>query len=146
MSRELTKMNLIAIVQQLPKDDIEVIQTYISMIEQENNQLKEECEKQRYAIIENCDLRLEIEQLKEQLKDEEEQRIKIAKDRGQTYKECLSLIEQKKELRSWLEKDLLKYKTGFFTQDMGTTFKVSEHIKTIENVLSKLNELEGKNE
>ena len=41
MSRELTKMNLIAIVQQLPEDDIELIQTYISMIEEENNQLKD---------------------------------------------------------------------------------------------------------
>lgn len=39
MSRELTKMNLIAIVQQLPKDDIEVIQAYISMIERENEKL-----------------------------------------------------------------------------------------------------------
>ena len=35
-------------------------------LQQENNQLKEQCEKQRYAITENCDLRLEIEQLKEQ--------------------------------------------------------------------------------
>lgn len=51
-------------------------------------------------------LKQENDQLKEELKDEEEQRIKIAKDREQTYKECLSLIEQKKELRSWLEEEL----------------------------------------
>lgn len=45
MSRELTKMNLIAIVQQLPEEDIEVVQVYIGMIERENNQLKERINK-----------------------------------------------------------------------------------------------------
>ena len=42
MNRELAKMNLISIVQQLPKDDIEVIQTYVEMLEQENKQLLKE--------------------------------------------------------------------------------------------------------
>ena len=41
MSRELTKMNLIAIVQQLPEEDIHTIETYIKMIEQENKILQE---------------------------------------------------------------------------------------------------------
>ena len=40
---------------------------YIDDLETENKELKEQCEKQRYAITENCDLRLEIERLKEQL-------------------------------------------------------------------------------
>lgn len=50
----------------------------IKRLEKENEKLKEKCEKQQYAIKENCDLRLEIEQLK----------------------------EQRQELRSWLENKL----------------------------------------
>lgn len=42
---ELTKMNLIAIVQQLPKEDIEFVQTYITILEdklqQKDNIIKE---------------------------------------------------------------------------------------------------------
>ena len=35
-------MNLISVVQQLPKEDIEIIQGYVEMIEKENKQLKEQ--------------------------------------------------------------------------------------------------------
>jgi DNA integrity scanning protein DisA with diadenylate cyclase activity len=38
----LSKMNLISVVQQLPKEDIEIIQGYVEMIEKENEQLKEQ--------------------------------------------------------------------------------------------------------
>ena len=34
MSRMLSKMNLISVVQQLPKEDIETIQGYVEMIEE----------------------------------------------------------------------------------------------------------------
>ena len=40
---------------------------YFERLQQENQQLKEECEKQRYAITENCDLRKEILKLEEVL-------------------------------------------------------------------------------
>lgn len=50
MSRELAKMNLISVVQQLPKDDIELIQGYVEMIENENKELKEEIDKLNYII------------------------------------------------------------------------------------------------
>ena len=42
MSRMLSKMNLISVVQQLPKEDIETIQGYVEMIEEENQELKAE--------------------------------------------------------------------------------------------------------
>ena len=42
MSKMLSKMNLISVVQQLPKEDIEIIQGYVEMIEKENKQLKEQ--------------------------------------------------------------------------------------------------------
>ena len=41
MSRMLSKMNLISVVQQLPKEDIEIIQGYVEMIENENKKYKE---------------------------------------------------------------------------------------------------------
>lgn len=46
MSRMLSKMNLISVVQQLPKDDIETIQGYVEMIEEENQQLKKQLKEQ----------------------------------------------------------------------------------------------------
>lgn len=45
MSRELFKMNMIASVQKLDNEDIEIIQNYIKTIEQENKQLKKLCDK-----------------------------------------------------------------------------------------------------
>ena len=42
MSRMLSKMNLISVVQQLPKEDIETIQGYVEMIEEENQELKKQ--------------------------------------------------------------------------------------------------------
>lgn len=44
MSRMLSKMNLISIVQQLPKKYIETIQGYVEMIEEENQELKKQLE------------------------------------------------------------------------------------------------------
>lgn len=44
MSKMLSKMNLISVVQQLPKEDIETIQGYVEMIEEENQELKKQIE------------------------------------------------------------------------------------------------------
>lgn len=57
MSRMLSKMNLISVVQQLSKEDIETIQSYIKMIEEENKKLIQEC----------TDLQLENTQLNKML-------------------------------------------------------------------------------
>ena len=51
---ELTKMNLIAIVQQLPKEDIEFVQTYITILEDKLQQ-KENIIKEVREYIENKD-------------------------------------------------------------------------------------------
>lgn len=50
MSRMLTKMNLISVVQQLPKEDIEIIQGYVEMIEKENKQLKDKWNKLKECL------------------------------------------------------------------------------------------------
>ncbi len=44
MSKMLSKMNLISVVQQLPKEDIKTIQGYVEMIEEENQELKKQLE------------------------------------------------------------------------------------------------------
>lgn len=57
MSKMLSKMNLISVVQQLPKEDIETIQGYVEMIEEENQKLKQANEEHRML---NGQLREEI--------------------------------------------------------------------------------------
>lgn len=44
MSKMLSKMNLISVVQQMPKEDIETIQGYVEMIEEKNQELKKQLE------------------------------------------------------------------------------------------------------
>lgn len=61
MSKMLSKMNLISVVQQLPKEDIETIQGYVEMIEEKNQELKEELEEIN-KMIEKCGF-VNIEQL-----------------------------------------------------------------------------------
>ena len=60
MSRMLSKMNLISVVQQLPKEDIETIQGYVEMVEQENNAQKVMIEN---FVTENQELKKQIETL-----------------------------------------------------------------------------------
>ena len=60
MSRMLSKMNLISVVQQLPKEDIETIQGYVEMVEQENNVQKVMIEN---FVTENQELKKQIETL-----------------------------------------------------------------------------------
>lgn len=48
-------------------------------------------------------LQQENQQLKEQLKDEENWRVKIAKENSSNVSECLKLIEQKKQYKSVLD-------------------------------------------
>ena len=51
----------------LEHSDCDDLIDYITDLEQENQELKEHCEKQRYAIIENCDLRKKILKLEDVL-------------------------------------------------------------------------------
>lgn len=61
MSKMLSKMNLISVVQQLPKEDIETIQGYVEMIEEENQELKKQLEEIN-KMIEKCGF-INIEQV-----------------------------------------------------------------------------------
>ena len=93
----------------------------IKRLEKENEKLKEKCEKQQYAIKENCDLRLEIEQLKEN-------NLTMQEEMCRTW-EKLNII---KELRSWLEE----------SKKIAVAQEHIRSINAINLVLDKLNELE----
>lgn len=91
MSRMLSKMNLISVVQQLPKEDIETIQGYVEMIEQENQELKRNCN------IGNENLNFYREE-NQQLKAINEQHRKIngkLREENQKYKEVIDKTTDK---------------------------------------------------
>ena len=113
-------------------EDIEEALFDLEQLRKENNQLKEQCEKQRYAITENCDLRLEIEQLKEQIQELKADYGTQAQVERDFYK---SVID---ELRSWLE-EYKENSYGLGSYETGIS-------DALGDVLRKLNELEGKND
>ena len=90
MSRMLSKMNLISVVQQLPKEDIETIQGYVEMIEKENHELKKQLEE---YIKQNMKLKNELFDKRKEYQD--------------TYKDVRIEIKeyktQQKEFIKWLE-------------------------------------------
>ena len=131
MSKMLSKMNLISVVQQMPKEDIETIQGYVEMIEEKNQELKEELEEIN-KMIEKCGF-VNIEQLMlsycgliaqqkefiEWLEDKiQQQETVIAENQEKSYfliyddeKEDLKLSSQKAYIRRIiLEEILQKYR------------------------------------
>lgn len=42
MSKMISKMNLISVVQQLPKEDVEIVQNYVDMLENEIENLSKQ--------------------------------------------------------------------------------------------------------
>lgn len=86
MSKTLSKMNLISVVQQLPKEDIETIQGYVEMIEKENQELKKQLEvgnKQYSDLVEEKEIlqeqlsikTLQLEELKSSKRDYTQENI-----------------------------------------------------------------------
>ena len=63
MSKMLAKMNLISVVQQLKKEDIETIQGYVETIEQENQELKKQLEEYKKWYQNELDENSKLSQL-----------------------------------------------------------------------------------
>ena len=117
MSKMLSKMNLISVVQQLPNEDIETIQGYVEMIEEENQELKLELSGYRQAILNNKEmlgLKEQNEELKKRLEKYIKQNMKLKdelfdkrKEYQETYKDVRIEIKeyksQQKEFIQWLE-------------------------------------------
>ena len=117
MSRMLSKMNLISVVQKLPKEDIETIQGYVEMIEEENQELELELSGYRKAISNNKEilgLKEQKQELKKQLEEYIKQNMKLKnelfdkrKEYQDTYKDVRIEIKeyktQQKEFIKWIE-------------------------------------------
>ena len=94
MSRMLSKMNLISVVQQLPKEDIETIQGYVEMIEEENQELKKQLEE---YIKQNMKLKDELfDKRKEYQETYKDVRIEIKEYKSQ-QKEFIKYLEDEKD-------------------------------------------------
>ena len=97
MSKMLSKMNLISVVQQLPKEDIETIQGCVEMIEEENKQLKKQ--------LENCNCN----------RTDCSSRIKDSKK----YDSLVQKVEtQQKEFIKYLEGEINKLKEQIKNYDI----------------------------
>lgn len=94
MSRMLSKMNLISVVQQLPKEDIETIQGYVEMIEKENQELKKQLEE---YIKSNMKLKDELFDKRKEYQDTyKDVRIEIKEYKTQ-QKEFIKYLEDEKD-------------------------------------------------
>lgn len=135
MSRMLSKMNLISVVQQLPKEDIETIQGYVEMIEEENKQLKKQLE-ECYCNRTDCSSRIKNSKKYDSLVQAQEAQ----------QKEFIKYLEDtiKKEQKN-LDDLCDIYKVP---KENNSTYKfLCSFVHRIEKILSKYKEIiEGKND
>ena len=122
MSRMLSKMNLISVVQQLPKDDVETIQGYVEMIEEENQELKKQLKPNYY-----------VKGLEGTLKEYQQEMNKV--------------VTQQKEFIDYLgnEKDrLVRECSQIYEGFLGKTRLVNKDIfNEVDTILSKYKEIIG---
>lgn len=130
MSKMLSKMNLISVVQQLPKEDIETIQGYVEMIEEKNQELKEELEESKdnyncllnqkkqfeYIMSKQVDYQGQQKEFVKYLEDEiQQQETVIEENQEKSYffkyedeKEDLKLSSQKAYIRRIIFEEILQ--------------------------------------
>ena len=161
MSRMLSKMNLISVVQKLPKEDIETIQGYVEMIEEENQELELELSGYRKAILNNKEmlgLKEQNQELKKQLEEYIKQNMKLKdelfdkrKEYQETYKDVRIEIKeyktQQKEFIKWLEDEIENQKSEIFEKTL-TSEDIDLYIMRVkllkyEEILSKYKEIIG---
>ena len=119
MGRMLSKMNLISVVQQLPKEDIETIQGYVEMIEQECEELNKQLENANEQI--NY-LRRSIERKEERIIDLQDEKIPY------TNEYVAKLLNQQKKFIAYLE-NMLDNENDIFS------------VVRVKDVLSKYKEI-----
>lgn len=113
MSKMLSKMNLISVVQQLPKEDIETIQGYVEMFEEENEQLKKQL-KECYCNRTDCSSRIKDSKVYDSLVQAQEAQqkefIKYLEDEIQSCEAVSDLLfNSNREMKVYKE-ILQKYK------------------------------------
>ena len=163
MSRMLSKMNLISVVQKLPKEDIETIQGYVEMIEEENQELELELSGYRKAILNNKEmlgLKEQNQELRKQLEEYIKQNMKLKnelfdkrKEYQDTYKDVRIEIKeyktQQKEFINYLENEIKLYENDIqnFKKDYKVYFSLINDLRVskakIEEILQKYKEIIG---
>ena len=131
MSKMLSKMNLISVVQQLPKEDIETIQGYVEMIEEENKRLLK-------TITHNEKCRRKMQKSLMSIIEKQKEVIDKSIDQINDYKiyceenqqEMNNVLKQEKEFIKYLE-DMLDAENDIFS------------VVRVKDVLSKYKEIIG---
>lgn len=147
MSKMLSKMNLISVVQQLPKEDIETIQGYVEMIEEENQELKLELSGYRQAILNNEEmlgLKEQNEKLKKQLENKYEKVGTLTSEL--LYEENTKLINQQKEFIKYLEDEKISPVKCVLNSigDKNHDYNVFKNkLDTLEEILQKYKSIIG---
>lgn len=161
MSKMLSKMNLISVVQQLPNEDIETIQGYVEMIEKENQELKLELSGYRQAILNNKEmlgLKEQNQELKKQVEEYIKQNMKLKdelfdkrKEYQDTYKDVRLEIKeyknQQKEFIKYLEDEkdrLIKGTSHYYIDSFDRQHAVNETIyDEVDIILQKYKSIIG---
>lgn len=136
MSKMLSKMNLISVVQQLPKEDIETIQGYIEMIEEENQELKLELSGYRQAILNNKEM-LGLKEQNDKLKKKYENAVA-----DYVHKDTLTATDYVE-----LNKDnelLMSYNQALLKENQELKKQVEERTKMYQNAYDYSQKMEGK--
>lgn len=153
MSRMLSKMNLISVVQQLPKEGIETIQGYVEMIEEENQELEKQLE-ERTKMYQNAYdysqkmegkaiiLETQQKELKKQLEQYQEE-VCILDMRTD---ENIKLINQQKKFIKYLEDEIKSYKNRdkYMVTDIHGNYDLKNiKLELLEETLKKYKEIIG---
>lgn len=136
MSKMLSKMNLISVVQQLPKEDIETIQGYIEMIEEENQELKLELSGYRQAILNNKEM-LGLKEQNDKLKKKYENAVA-----DYVHKDTLTATDYVE-----LNKDnelLMSYNQALLKENQELKKQVEKRTKMYQNAYDYSQKMEGK--
>lgn len=111
MSKMLSKMNLISVVQQLPKEDIETIQGYVEMFEEENEQLKKQL-KECYCNRTDCSSRIKdskkYDSLVQKVETQQKEFIKYLESKINKLKEQIKNYDIWHEVRTDINFLILK--------------------------------------
>lgn len=156
MSRMLSKMNLISVVQQLPKEDIETIQGYVEMIEEENQELELELSGYRQAILNNKEM-LGLKEKNQELKKQNQELKKQLKPNyyvkglegtlKEYQQEMNNVLKQQKEFIKFLEDEkdrLIKETSHYYIDSFDRQHAVNETIyDEVDIILKKYKELIG---
>ena len=133
MSKMLSKMNLISVVQQLPKEDIETIQGYVEMIEDENQELKKQLEEYQEelekadSITQSCI-------------------FNGKKESEISYRKCLNMLEkhknQQKEFIEYMNKTIEELECDDVDDEEMKGYLI-QRIDTFKEILQKYKEIIG---